>query len=107
MPHAYTDDQRVERPTIALFVEPDRQPMSAMEQMFGQAGTFKRENGTEVVVVHQLRAALERFNSLALPNTIENATDSRLLEEAVTATRIRPVDPNAANKLMRYVPYWA
>lgn len=35
------------------------------------------------------------------------ATASRLLAEAVTAIKIRPVDPNAANKLMRYVPYWA
>ena len=35
------------------------------------------------------------------------ATASRLLAEAVTAKKIRPVDENAANKLMRYVPYWA
>lgn len=32
---------------------------------------------------------------------------SRLLSEAVTAEVIRPSDPDAANKLMRYVPYWA
>jgi hypothetical protein len=31
----------------------------------------------------------------------------RLLAEAVNAKRIRPLDENAANKLMRYVPYWA
>ena len=35
------------------------------------------------------------------------ATASRLLAEAVMAKKIRPVDENAANKLMRYVPYWA
>jgi predicted HTH transcriptional regulator len=35
------------------------------------------------------------------------ALASRLLGEAVAAKKIRPVDPNAANKLMRYVPYWA
>lgn len=35
------------------------------------------------------------------------ATASRLLAEAVDAQKIRPVDENAANKLMRYVPYWA
>ena len=35
------------------------------------------------------------------------ATASRLLAEAVTAKKIRPVDENAANKLMSYVPYWA
>ncbi|MBI4676607.1 MAG: putative DNA binding domain-containing protein [Elusimicrobia bacterium] len=35
------------------------------------------------------------------------ATASRLLAEAVAAKKIRPGDPKAANKLMRYVPYWA
>ena len=35
------------------------------------------------------------------------ATASRLLGEAVDAGKIRPNDPDAANKLMRYVPYWA
>ena len=35
------------------------------------------------------------------------ATVSRLLAEAVDGKKIRPVDENAANKLMRYVPYWA
>lgn len=35
------------------------------------------------------------------------ATASRLLAEAVKANRIRPVDEAAANKFMRYVPYWA
>lgn len=36
-----------------------------------------------------------------------SATASRLLGEAVAAKRIRASDPDAANKLMRYVPYWA
>ena len=35
------------------------------------------------------------------------ALASRLLAESVKAERIRPVDENAAYKLMRYVPYWA
>ncbi len=35
------------------------------------------------------------------------ATASRLLAEAVKGNKIRPVDEDAANKLMRYVPYWA
>ena len=35
------------------------------------------------------------------------AIASRLLAEAVTANKIKPVDAKAANKLMRYVPYWA
>jgi hypothetical protein len=36
-----------------------------------------------------------------------SAIASRLLGEAVTANVIRASDPEAANKLMRYVPYWA
>ena len=36
-----------------------------------------------------------------------SATASRLLGEAVSAKMIRASDPEAANKLMRYVPYWA
>lgn len=36
-----------------------------------------------------------------------SATASRLLTEAIRAGKIRPVDPKAANKLMRYVPYWS
>ncbi len=36
-----------------------------------------------------------------------SAMASRLLGEAVIATVIKPSDPQAANKLMRYVPYWA
>jgi ATP-dependent DNA helicase RecG len=37
----------------------------------------------------------------------KSATASRLLGEAVAAKKIRASDPDAANKLMRYVPYWA
>lgn len=36
-----------------------------------------------------------------------SAVASRLLGEAVDAGKIRAVDEHAANKLMRYVPYWA
>ena len=38
----------------------------------------------------------------------QNASQaSRLLNDAVEKKLIRPLDPDAANKLMRYVPYWA
>ena len=36
-----------------------------------------------------------------------SAQASRLLNEAVAAEAIRLSDPNAANKLKSYVPYWA
>jgi DNA-binding GntR family transcriptional regulator len=41
------------------------------------------------------------------PDKKNSAAASCLLGEAVTAKRIRASDPDAANKLMRYVPYWA
>jgi predicted HTH transcriptional regulator len=36
-----------------------------------------------------------------------SATTSRLIREAVAERYIAPYDPNAAPKLMRYVPIWA
>ncbi len=36
-----------------------------------------------------------------------SATASRLLGEAVDMGKIKAVDERSANKLMRYVPYWA
>lgn len=35
------------------------------------------------------------------------ATASRLIKEAVKANAIKPYDPAAASKLMKYVPFWA
>lgn len=45
----------------------------------------------------------ERFG-IAKQNS---ATASRLIKEAVDAGMIVPFDPEAANKTMRYVPFWA
>jgi ATP-dependent DNA helicase RecG len=36
-----------------------------------------------------------------------SATASRLIREALDADVIIPFDPDAAPKLMRYIPYWA
>lgn len=36
-----------------------------------------------------------------------SATASRLIKEAVEAGMIRPYDPDAASKLMKYLPFWA
>jgi len=45
----------------------------------------------------------ERFG-IAAKNS---ATASRLIKEAVEAGRIRPHDPDASKKFMKYVPWWA
>lgn len=46
----------------------------------------------------RLRFKIDKQNS---------ASASRLIREAVQANKIRLLNPDAGNKLMRYVPYWA
>jgi type I restriction enzyme R subunit len=60
--HAYTEDQLVEQPAIALCAELGWQMVSAMDEVFGTGGTLGRETSGEVVLVPRLRAALERLN---------------------------------------------
>lgn len=54
--HAYTEDQLVEQPAIALFAELGWQTVSAMEERFGADGTLGRETSGEVVLAPRLRA---------------------------------------------------
>ncbi|OGA62702.1 MAG: hypothetical protein A3G81_15640 [Betaproteobacteria bacterium RIFCSPLOWO2_12_FULL_65_14] len=53
---AYTEDQLVEQPAIALFAELGWQTVSAMDEKFGAGGTLGRETSGEVVLVARLRA---------------------------------------------------
>jgi len=57
-PHAYTEDQLVEQPSITLFAKLDWQKVSAMEETFGAGGTLGRETKGEVMLVGRLRAPL-------------------------------------------------
>ena len=59
---AYTEDQLVEQPAIALFGELGWQTASALEEVFGSSGTLGRETSGEVLLTARLRAALERLN---------------------------------------------
>lgn len=74
-PHAYTEDQLVEQPAIALFAELGWQTVSAMEELFGTSGTLGRETSGEVVLIPRLRAALERLNPHLPAEAIESAVD--------------------------------
>jgi type I restriction enzyme, R subunit len=74
-PHAYTEDQLVEQPAIRLFTELGWQTVSAMEEVFGQSGTFGRETSGDVVLVPKLRAALERLNPQLPADAIASAVD--------------------------------
>ncbi len=73
--HAYTEDQLVEQPAIALFAELGWQTVSAMEEVFGTSGTLGRETSGEVVLIPRLRAALERLNPQLPAEAIESAVD--------------------------------
>jgi type I restriction enzyme R subunit len=73
--HAYTEDQLVEQPAIGLFAELGWKTVSAMEEVFGASGTLGRETSGEVVLVHRLRAALEKLNPLLPADAITSAVD--------------------------------
>src|SRR5437870_3924306 len=92
-PHAYTEDQLVEQPAIGLFAELGWQTVSALEEIFGPAGTLKRETPAEVVLESRLRAALAKLN----PNLPAEAFDAAVVE----LTRDRSaMSPAAANREM-------
>jgi type I restriction enzyme R subunit len=86
--NAYTEDQLVEQPAIALFGELDWQTASAMEEAFGFAEPspqpspkgrgsvfLGRETSGEVVLVPKLRAALDRLNPKLPSEALASATD--------------------------------
>ena len=73
--HAYSEDQLVEQPAIALFGDLGWQTVSAMEEVFGASGTLGRETSGEVVLVPRLRAALERLNPQLRPEAITSSVD--------------------------------
>jgi len=76
MPHAYTEDQLVEQPAIALFAELGWQTASASDGTFGANGTLLRETKGEVVLVSRLRGALGRLNPALPPEAITAASIS-------------------------------
>ncbi len=75
MPHAYTEDQLVEQPTIGLLAELGWTTVSASEETFGAASTLGRETKGEVVLAVRLRAALARLNPSLPSEAIVAAVD--------------------------------
>ena len=90
-PHAYTEDQLVEQPAIALFEAMDWHPVSALEETLGADGLLGRETKGEVVLVGRLRAALESLNlglpSEALQTAIDELTRDRSAMSLEAANR--------------------
>ena len=83
MAHAYSEDQLVEQPAIALFAELGWQTISALEEALGSQGTLGRETKGEAVLVPRLRAALERLNPSLPPEAISGAIDQLTRDRSV------------------------
>ena len=71
--HAYTEDQLVEQPAIALFGEMGWKTVRADEESFGPIGTLQRETKSEVVLTTPLRGALTRLNPSLPAEAIDSA----------------------------------
>jgi type I restriction enzyme, R subunit len=91
MPHANTEDQLVEQPAIQVFAAMGWEPVSALDEVIGSAGTLGRETTAAVVLVSRLRAALERLNPTvpteALAIAIETLVRNRSTMSLVAANR--------------------
>ncbi|HRD64585.1 MAG TPA: type I restriction endonuclease subunit R [Candidatus Competibacter sp.] len=85
-PHAYTENQLVERPAIGLFAALGWQTVSVMGETFGPSlpaplpeGDGRiwlgRETKSEVVLLNRLRAALGKFNPTLPPEALGAAID--------------------------------
>lgn len=77
-PHAYTEDQLVEQPAIALFAELGWSTVDATDETFGPEGLLGRETKGQVVLERQLRQSLQRLNP-----EIEAAGLHRAVDELV------------------------
>jgi len=86
MSHAYTEDQLVERPAIALFSALGWETVSAMEETFGPGGTIGRETKGEVVLVNRLRMALAKFNPTLPREAINTAVDELTRDRSAMST---------------------
>ncbi|MFZ0434658.1 MAG: type I restriction endonuclease subunit R [Chthoniobacterales bacterium] len=72
-PHAYSEDQLVEQPAIALFGEMGWKTVRADEESFGPIGTLQRETKSEVVLATPLRGALTKLNPSLPAEAIDSA----------------------------------
>src|SRR5690348_10118717 len=75
MAHAYSEDQLVEQPAIALLATLGWQTVSAVEEDFGNQGTLGRETKGNAILLPRLRSTLERLNPSLPPEAISQAID--------------------------------
>ncbi|MBS0167874.1 MAG: type I restriction endonuclease subunit R [Nitrospira sp.] len=82
MAHAYSEDQLVEQPAIALLTTLGWQAVSALDEDVGNQRTLGRETKGESVLLPRLRAALERLNSSLPPEAISAAIDQLIRDRS-------------------------
>jgi type I restriction enzyme R subunit len=91
MPHAYTEDQLVEQPAVALLRELGWETVSAFDELFGPDGTLQRETSADVVLFSRLRAALQRLNpglpTEAISTAMNQLTRDRSVMSLAAANR--------------------
>ena len=90
-PGLYTEDQLVEQPAIALFADMGWRTANAYQEHFGPDGTLGRDNQGEVVLLRELRPALERLNTElpaeAIAQVVTELTKDRSAMDTVRANR--------------------
>lgn len=84
-PHAYSEDQLVEQPAIALFAELGWRTLIADEETYGPIGTLQRETKSEVVLVTRLRDALTKLNPTLPPEAIDHAVSQLTRDRSAMA----------------------
>lgn len=87
----YTEDNLTEQPAIQLFESLGWQTLNCFSESFGEDGLLGRDNRSEVVLVRELRLAIEAIN----PNCSEHEIDQAV--EAISRDR-SAMSPVAANQ---------
>lgn len=75
MSSAYTEDQLVEQPAIALFAELEWSTVNATEETFGPSGLLGRETKGQVVLERYLHEALVKLNPTTDAAGLQQASD--------------------------------
>ena len=75
-PNSYNEDQLVEQPALALLAELGWQTTAGLKETFAaEGGSLGRRHPSEVVLMHRLRAVLERLNPDQPPEAIAAAIE--------------------------------
>jgi type I restriction enzyme R subunit len=92
MANPFNEFEAVERPALKLLDELGWTVVSASEERFGSDGTLGRDSTADVVLVHRLRAALERLN----PGVPVIAREEAATEVVKDRSMMDPVRANKA-----------